>query len=427
MINSFLEELIDKWKSQEPLPPTSIAIVTPEKTYYKSINSDEYSIFQLASVSKFISSIAIADECCRIGKNLYERRLFDDDVKTSSTYVNKNATVSDALSHRTGLDDTEPNSITQMMLELGVPRSIILKKLKYLPFSNSLRERYNYNNFIYSWGIQRADGNYIIPKFLNKLQMNRTYIKFKNYYNDSNRILSHRLIQSSYREKYIRNLDADYSAGGISSCTSDLVKFVEFFLNNPNNIRLAIEPQVYISRNDSFYGRGISIKYTSAGTIYSHNGILEEGNHNIIKIVPNMKSAVIVLSAGYPAVGVEAIADAVLFYLHTNKYHDSIDIFIQEMNGVNRDIEYPSISLRGKKESRFISDGIYQGVYFNIEIKGNRVSIANSKYVKMKLIENSIYSFNIKTISGLSRLCYLTIGKEKLSLYYLDMKFIFPK
>lgn len=434
-MDQLLDRIFELWRSRQPIPPISIGIVQNDlPDFYRNYQANELTLFQLASISKLLSSTALSH--FSIGSDVYNQSLFNNDVYTKSKYVNQNALVVDSLCHRIGLDDMEPNSITQVQLELDIPREQILKTIKYLPFSHSFRKEFNYNNFLYSYGIQsgfrhlKMDDRQAIINFFHTLQMYRTYTNFDTFYNDTNRCISSRLLDNQYQNLYIRNLDTDFSAGGISSCSYDMTKFIHYFIKNqPEGV---IQPEIYVPgpEGGSFNGRGVSIKYTSAGTIYSHNGVLEEGVHTVIKMVPKISAGIVVLSSGYPAIGVEAIADSVLYYINTGDLNRSLEIFIEEVNATRSDIIYPNIRVPVGNYKK-IRTGRYHGRYFDIKIKNKNgtymIRVGNTDWVTITETRERIYQLTVRTNSGLLRECYLTYHNNKILLYYLELKFLFTK
>lgn len=434
-MDQLLDRIFELWRSRQPIPPLSIGIVRPNlPDLYRNHQANELTLFQLASISKLLSSTALA--YFSPDGSVYNQSLFNSSTYTKSKYVNQNALIVDSLCHRIGLDDMEPNSITQVQLELDIPREKILKNIAYLPFGHSFRQQFNYNNFLYSYGIQAAfqhlkmDDRQAIVNFLHSLQMYRTYTTFDSFYQDTNRCLSSRLLDNRYQNIYLRNLDADFSAGGISSCTYDMTKFIHYFIKTqPTGV---MQPEIYVPgpEGGSFNGRGVSIKYTSAGTIYSHNGVLEEGVHTVIKMVPKMSAGIVILSSGYPAIGVGAMADSVLYYINTGDLNRSLEIFIEEVNATQSDIIYPSIRVPVGNYKK-IRSGSYRGRYFDIRIKntarGHMIRVGNTDWVPITEKTGRIYGLTVRTNSGLLRECYLTYHRDKILLYYLELKFLFTK
>ena len=150
-----LPGIIDRYLKQSTVPGLAIAVVYDGKVAYlegfglrqvgKTDKVDPDTVFQLASVSKPISSTVVA---AAFTKKL-SKLGWDDAVHTtlpgfrlSDPWVEQHVTAADLFSHRTGLPDHSGN----LLEGLGYDRTTILAKHRYYPLKR-FRDNYEYTNY----------------------------------------------------------------------------------------------------------------------------------------------------------------------------------------------------------------------------------------------------------------------------------------
>ena len=152
-VDSIVNLVQSKWNA----PGIAIGIVKDGKILYKNgygfkdlqkkepVTSN--TLFPIASSTKSFTSTGIGllvDEG-KLSWNDPIRNYFPS-FELSDTLANKNSTLTDILSHRTGLPGHE---IMQIAIAKQYDRREIVRRLKYLEFSQSFRTKWQYQNQMY--------------------------------------------------------------------------------------------------------------------------------------------------------------------------------------------------------------------------------------------------------------------------------------
>src|SRR5881396_584002 len=149
-----VEKLAQKQIQENALPGLAIAVVFQDKAVYakgfgvRDVNTkapvDADAVFQLASLSKSISSTVVA-ELVGEGKITWDSKLgvLDPTFAMFDPWVTREITIRDMYAHRSGL----PEHAGDLLEDLEFTRAEILYRLRYQHPASSFRSHYAYTNF----------------------------------------------------------------------------------------------------------------------------------------------------------------------------------------------------------------------------------------------------------------------------------------
>jgi CubicO group peptidase (beta-lactamase class C family) len=342
-----LDGIADELMKKSGIPGMAVAVVHAGKTVYakgfgvKDVKSGEKvdadTVFQLASLSKSISSTVVAQQ---VSANAID---WETPIVSklpwfalSNPEVTKMVTVGDMFSHRSGL----PDHAGDMLEDLGYDRRYVLDKLRDQPL-DPFRISYAYTNF----GLTTAAEAVAVSAgkswedlseevLYRPLGMTSTSSRFADYQARTDKALAHLAIDGGYQPLHERNADAQSPAGGVSSSLNDMTRWLTMMLADgtyngtqiatPEALLPALTPQIVSSppsepaARTGFYGYGFNLGTTSAArTQLSHSGAFETGAASNVVILPSADVGIIALSNATPTGLVETItaefADLVQF------------------------------------------------------------------------------------------------------------------
>jgi CubicO group peptidase (beta-lactamase class C family) len=341
-----LEKLAEQTLTSMGVPGIAIAVVHQDQVVYKQgfgvreagkperIDAD--TVFQMASVSKPISSTVLA-ALVGEGKITWDDRVIDHNpgFRMYDPYVTRELRLRDLLCHRSGL----PDHCGDLLEDLGYDRNEVLRRLRYQPPDSSFRSHYAYTNFGYSeagYAAAKASGepweDLAARKLFGPLGMRSTSFRFADYAGAKNRALIHVRVDGKWTAKNTRQPDAQAPAGGASSTLNDLVKWLRLQLNEgkidgQQLIAAAAladthTPQMVTSFSPEqgrvgSYGLGWNVSVERGGkTFYKHSGGFSLGMRTEVAMLPAEKLAIVVLSnagpTGVPEGLTESFFDLVL-------------------------------------------------------------------------------------------------------------------
>lgn len=308
-------KLTDTLRKKGNNPGLAIAIFNKGELLYKGgmgyrdlekkLPVDENTLFETGSLTKAFTGI-IASRLVQEGKIGWNDRVKEHypDFKLADDYASVNATFLDLFTHRTGLAQ-------HYYLQYGPKFCMndIPEMLPLLSFDGSFREKYLYNNFIYTMaGIieEKIDGrswNEMVKEdIFVPLGMNNSFTSFEGFksYSNSSR---------GYQKDGITvipesSVDAVAPAGGISSTINDMSRWLKMLLQSgrieeqnfltEEQVGFLISPHtVKNSQNHIFYGIGWDID-TKRKTV-AHDG-RTAGQSSRILLMPEEKFGMIVLT-----------------------------------------------------------------------------------------------------------------------------------
>lgn len=249
----------------------------------------------LASVSKILAGTLL---CILEQENTGKILDAKVDIITSDPYVTENMTVTDLLSHRSGI----PEQYGTVSEALGLSRKFIINSLSLAP-NDDFRSVFHYTDIPFTQGVvvginkANLSVNQAYQKLFNIIGMNETSINFEpNKYKGYIEMPAINPNENMPNDKSIRckgkwfpvfneYVEQQFAAGGTYSTLNDMAKFLQFQLQQgmlPENERLInsrFYEGVFIRDNNLLYGYGIDIRYLNvAGELrkeFGHSGALE--------------------------------------------------------------------------------------------------------------------------------------------------------
>lgn len=240
--DAYVTRGMQDWK----IPGLAVAIVKNDSVIYargfgvrtlgRPEKVDENTIFAIASDTKSFTGIVLAmlaDE----GKIRWDApvttylpwfRLADD-------YLTRELTVRDLLTHRSGLARGD------LLWTGGMPysRQELLRRVRYLKPSWSMRSRYGYSNLMYvaagevAAAVERKPWDDIVrERILVPLGMSSTNTSVSNLPRLQNVATPHADVDSAVRAVNYTDTDNIASAGAINSSVADMAKWIRFQLDS---------------------------------------------------------------------------------------------------------------------------------------------------------------------------------------------------
>lgn len=308
-------KLTDSLRQSAKNPGMAIAIVYNYEVIYKGgfgyrdvenrLPVTNNTLFEIASLTKAFTGV-VASQLEKQGKLSWNDKVikYIPEFKLKNDYVSKNVTLQDLFTHRTGLSQ-------HYYLQYGpkFAMSEVLSKLQYLNFSGSLREKFLYNNFMYTVaGIveervsQKSWHELIQEGIFKPLGMKNTITKSIDFQTSDNKTISYRndgktVVPFDCLETYA-------PAGSIFSTIDDMSNWIEMLANSGklNDKVFLTEKQLrYLTfpwtvrypSDDVFYGIGWN-NDKRRNVIY-HRGN-NAGQKTVIAFQPESGYSIVVLS-----------------------------------------------------------------------------------------------------------------------------------
>ena len=302
------------------------------REYGKPAKVDVNTVFQLASVSKPITSSAISAAATKgqlswtdpVRKGLPGFTLKDP-------YVGANATLADMYEHRSGL----PEHAGDILEDLGFSQSAIFSKLRQQPLT-PFRTEWAYTNYGLSAAGESAANrvgksfeSFAQSEIFRPLGMTSTSTTFAALSTRKDRAALHTRVGQGWKSDLSFDLDSQAPAGGVSSSVTDLTKWVTMLLNEgkANGRQLIAKDQLLatwaptiprgpvenIGDRSGFYGLGWNVGDDALGrVVVDHSGAFATGAAPNVLLVPEAKLGIITLTNAAPVGLPEAINRAFL-------------------------------------------------------------------------------------------------------------------
>ena len=324
------QRLCEEQIKNDTVPGLAIAVVFQDQVVYaggvgvrdvntrEPVNAD--TVFQLASLSKAISSTVMA-ELVSEGKISWDSRIsdLDPDFAMYDPWVTREITIRDFYAHRSGL----PANAGDALEILGFNREQILHRLRYQKPDSSFRSHWVYTNFgvieaavaaLKADNLTWEDG--AEQKLFRPLGMNSTSSRYADFSAKANKALGHVQVDGKWVQKYKRDPDPQSPAGGVSSSVNDLAKWMRLQLANgqfegkqivdEKALAVTHSPQIFmwfdpLNELPVFYGLGWIINYDTEGRLHLwHGGIFTSGAGTIVQLVPSEHFGIVVLTDAFP-------------------------------------------------------------------------------------------------------------------------------
>ena len=255
-----LDTLVAKVLKDWHAPGVSIAVVEKGKVIYaggfgyrdmdKKLPVTENTQFAIGSCTKAFTA-AILGMLDNDGKVDLDKpvRNYLPELKFQNEYTNNHATLRDMMCHRTGLPRHDMSWYASW-----ASRSELLERIQYMEPTAALRERWQYNNFMFlAQGsvIEKLTGKSweenMKEKILKPLGMDNTNLSTKDMEKSADHSLAYASTDSSIKAIAYRNIDAMGPAGSINSSAKDMTKWLITWINSGKYNGKEIIPSAYRS------------------------------------------------------------------------------------------------------------------------------------------------------------------------------------
>ncbi|NND34920.1 MAG: serine hydrolase, partial [Saprospiraceae bacterium] len=156
------------------------------------------------------------------------------ELKFKNEYTNDHVTLLDMMCHRTGLPRHDFSWYGST-----ASRSELLKRIEFLEPAYELREKYQYNNFMFmAQGvvIEKLTGksweDNLKTRILEPLAMLNTNVSVIDMEKEEDRSLAYNTIKEEIIKLPYRNIDAIGPAGSINSCARDMANWLITWIND---------------------------------------------------------------------------------------------------------------------------------------------------------------------------------------------------
>lgn len=401
--SSEIDSLVSRSMKAFDVPGIAVAILKDGKVIHskgygvRSLNSrlpvNEKTLFGIASNSKVFTAAALGllvDQ----GKLNWNSKVRDfiPEFKLYSPFVTEEFTITDLLTHRSGLG---LGAGDLMFFPDGHDFTIkdIIYNLRFLKPVSSFRTQFDYDNNLYLIAgeiIARITGKswsqFVEESIFTTLGMNNSAGVFNRIKDKSNVIDAHAPVNGKVQVIERNKNELIAAAGGIYTSIEDLSKWVSLLLNGghygtDNTKQLfsdavyneIVTPQTILPVNTpgpynthfAAYGLGLFLSDAGGYKQLSHTGGLE-GMVTQVTMIPELKLGIIVLTNQQEGGAFSAI---------TNQIKDS---YIG-ITGTDRVTEYAAKRKKSLEDARVITDSIF-------------LQIESAKKNKQQTIDFSNYS-----------------------------------
>ncbi len=241
-LDTFVTKVLKSWNA----PGVSIAVVEKNKVIYtggfgyrdyeKKLPVTENTLFAIGSCTKAFTA-ALLGMLEKEGRLNIDKpvRNYLPELRFKNEYTNAHVTLRDMMSHRTGLPRHDYS-----WYGTTASRSELLERIQYLEPNAELRERYQYNNFMYmAQGvvIEKITGKSweqnVKERILDPLNMNQTNFSVIDMEKSPDKSFAYNLIRDTVINRIpYRNIDAIAPAGAINSSAKDMANWLIAWINN---------------------------------------------------------------------------------------------------------------------------------------------------------------------------------------------------
>jgi CubicO group peptidase (beta-lactamase class C family) len=336
---SQMEAMAQQLVDEAAVPGLAVAVVHDDEVVYlggfglREIGSPETvdadTVFQLASMSKPISSTVVA---ALVGKQVvaWDSRVaaLRPRFQLHDPYPTAQVTLRDLFAHRSGLPGTSGDDLE----DIGYDREAITDRLRLVPPSSSFRAGYAYSNAGLTQGALAAAAptgkaweDVADEMLYQPLGMTSTSSRYADFVARENRAALHIPVDGAWAAKLTREPDAQAPAGGVSSTVRDLAQWMRLELSHgshdgetliaPFAIDATHEPLMYRGQNPvtgrtSFYGLGWNVEFGPNGPSWGHAGAFSVGARTVVTLYPEAGIGMVVLSNAFPTGVPEGLSDS---------------------------------------------------------------------------------------------------------------------
>jgi CubicO group peptidase (beta-lactamase class C family) len=380
---------------------------------------DPDTVFQLASLSKPISSTVVA-ALVSAGIVSWESRIADLDpqFRLKDAFPTAELTIRDLFSHRSGLPGTAGDDLE----DIGYERAAVLARLRLAAPSSSFRAGYSYSNFALTEGAVAAakptgkPWEAIAEEMLYRpLGMASTSSRHSDFVSRANRSALHIRIAGAWVAKLKRDADSQAPAGGVSASARDLAQWMRLELANgahdgrqviaeaaigQTHVPLVARGENPVTGAASFYGLGWNVEFGRHGLVWGHAGAFSLGARTLVSLHPKARLGIIVLTNAFPTGVPEGIADTFADLAFDGK---SDKDWVAAWNGVYDGLFGPAVAAAKAayasppaQASAALSDSAYAGRYANAYV-GDAFVAAENGGLKLEVGPNRAISTAISS------------------------------
>ena len=314
-IDNYIQKSMNDWK----MPGFAVAIVKNDSLIFskgygvRDIRTnepvDENTNFMIASCSKAFTTAALATLVDR-GKINWDDKVIDflPSFQMYDTYVTKEITIRDLVTHRSGLA-----TFSGDILWLGSTYNSkeVIKRAKFLKPTSSFRSKYGYQNIMFSVAGEIIPvvtdtiwSDYIKAHFFNPLGLNRTTTSIDEMKNLGNFAFPHKYENdklTTFKDFY--SIETVAPAGAINSNVNDMSKWIRLQLKKGkfNGKQIFSERQANEMWSNQTpienmnYGLGWFIRYWNGKKLLNHGGGMP-GMISDVSIIPEENFGLVILS-----------------------------------------------------------------------------------------------------------------------------------
>jgi CubicO group peptidase (beta-lactamase class C family) len=325
-IASFIDHQLELWE----VPGCAVGVIRNGEILLssgfgtKELGADapvtSKTLFQIGSTSKSFTAAAVAslvDE----GIIEWDRPLRDyiPGFAMHDPVATERIGVRDVLSHRSGL----PRHEFVWLGQADRTRAELVRRLRYLPLSKDIRQKFQYANLGYVTAghlIEVVSGQswdeYILTRLLKPLGMDRSNVSVSETLRDDDHSRAHERRGERIVEIPYRDLAHVAPAGGINSCSDDMLAYLRMQLGADDREVVSREaiaethrPQIVLPEDRTFpestrsaYGLGWTVGEYRGHRIVEHGGGID-GFLTECMMLPDDGIGVIVLTNFWSGMG----------------------------------------------------------------------------------------------------------------------------
>lgn len=333
-----LRAMADQAVADGKVPGLAIVVVHDDEVVFlegfglraagKPETVDADTVFQLASMSKPISSTVVAALVSQ-GLVTWDSRLADLEptLRLHDAYPTAEVTVRDLFNHRSGLPGNAGNDLE----DIGFDRDTIMHRLHLVPPASSFRAGYAYSNAGITMGALAAvaptgkSWEEVADEVLFKpLGMTSASYRHDDFAARDNAAALHVPVKGVWTPGLTRDADPQAPAGGASSSARDLAAWMRLelakgsFDGTPLISAEALDAthQPLMSRGPNFltgapqfYGLGWNVEFGRHGLTWGHAGAFSTGARTLVTLWPESGLGIVILANAFPTGIPEGIAD----------------------------------------------------------------------------------------------------------------------
>lgn len=323
--DDYVNATMKEWE----VPGMSIAIVKDDKVIYakgygirelgKTEAVDEHTIFAIGSSSKAFTATALGilvDEKKlkwddKVSEYLPQFQLFDP-------WVTREMTVRDLLTHRIGLERGD-----QLWYATAYSRDEVLRRIRYLEPSSSMRSRFGYQNIMFLAAgeiipvVEKASwDDFVAKRIFTPLGMKESSTTIRDLSRSNDVAAPHVKIDGKVTPVAWRLIDNIAPAGSINSNAVDMAQWIRLQLGNgtfdgkklvsSGVINETHTPQTIIRREGAYtflypdahffsYGMGWFLSDFGGKLLVEHGGAID-GMRGTVAMLPEKNVGVVILT-----------------------------------------------------------------------------------------------------------------------------------